>query len=143
MSIHKHLPEEFRDARLKGLSARVVYRGDPAARLFYRVDANAASVVERRVVSLLRTWLDEARRRDQRSSFMCVGCDVEFFGSRLPEALLIVLPYADVMRHTMTLGICKRCSIRGPAAVFGAIQKVLRRSWHSGPAAVEPEDDWH
>jgi hypothetical protein len=79
------------------------------------------------LVVLRAKWLKDAESRNKRNSFVCLGCDAEFYGHRKPAAFLIVTPFAaPAPTYAVVLGICRRCAEGDDAALQSASLVALR-----------------
>jgi len=87
------------------------------------------------VVQSIAQWLTTAAARAKRDRFLCMDCDMTFHSRRLPEAFMIVTPFA-ARTHSMVTGICRRCADRDDAELLQAAISTMRKLY---PNATEFE----
>jgi hypothetical protein len=90
-----------------------------------RGQASHATPFDFLVLNSLTGWLKDAERRKKRNSSLCLGCDAEFYGHRMPDAFLVVTPFAATS-HAMVVGICGGCADRDDAALQIVALETLR-----------------
>lgn len=71
-------------------------------------------------------WLFVMGRRGKQNRFLCMDCDTTFHERRMPEAFMVVTPFA-AHSHSIVTGICSRCANRDDAELLRAAFNAMRK----------------
>jgi hypothetical protein len=118
-----HRMNEFHDAHGGVMQACIVRREHVPLMLASAVAGNTDNHV---ILYGLETWVREAERRKKSDRMLCLDCDITFHPRRMPDAFLVVIPFAATTGHAMVTGICRRCADRDDAALSTAALGNLR-----------------
>jgi hypothetical protein len=99
----------FHAAHRGAVQACIIHRTDVLALLL----AAAAGNVDARIITdSIETWMRDAQHRDKANRFLCLDCETTFHQRRIPDAFLVVTPFATLSGHAIGTGICRRCANR-------------------------------
>jgi hypothetical protein len=123
MSDHTRNMEAFHKAHGGAMQCCIVRR----AHVPYMLLAGATGDVDQLVaLKSIQQWLDEMQRREKRERFLCLSCDTTFHARRLPDAFLVVTPFAATDGYAMVTGICRHCAIQDDAKLSQAAIRNMR-----------------
>jgi hypothetical protein len=81
-------------------------------------------------------WLATSAARAKRERFLCMDCDTTFHDRRMPEAFMVVTPFAAEIGPSIVTGICRRCADRDDAELLQAAFNAMRKLY---PQATKVE----
>jgi hypothetical protein len=106
--------QAFHDAHGGVVQARVIRRQDAPALLLAATTSDEDSLVALRC---LEEWMRDMHRRKKPDRFLCLCCDACFHPRQMPEAFLVITPFAAASSAAVVTGICPRCASRDNAAL--------------------------
>jgi hypothetical protein len=113
---------EFHTAHRGVMQADIVRRAHVPSML---AAAAAGNLDYLTVLLSIQAWIDDVGRRNKRKRSLCLSCDATFHARNMPDAFLVVTPFAAT-GHAIVTGICRRCARQDDAALSIAALNNLR-----------------
>jgi hypothetical protein len=93
---------------------------------FFMQRALAGSAEDEAVVIAINDWMIEAPKRGKHERLLCANCETTFHARRLPAAMVVVMPFANIS-HAIATGICRRCADCDDEALAAIAVNNMRR----------------
>ena len=99
------------------------------------IDNNPDSII---AVRSIGHWLSEMGSRRKSERFLCMDCDTTFHDRWMPDAFMVVTPFAATSGHAIVTGICRLCANRDDAELRQVAFNSMRQLYPHATAYEPP-----